>query len=154
MSGRMGGHATPAGSPAHPGASGVERCQTGAPRKERRQRERRTRAGEGRVQLGVEPCDVLSSSLCSPAAHAGRKSYTEAAAQVEGTSFPTVIRQWVLMHHFQGLEESQILFAAPNQCQLTLPTSAWIRESLAPPCSAELVLLPPTGSEEETKNTF
>ena len=112
-------------------------------------------AGGGTVE--VSPPASLTSS------HAGCRTAARrlpAAAQVEGTSFPTVARQWVFMHHFQGLEESQTLFAAPNQCLGLSAQPAHKRlgrrARLHPFSSAQgcAGLFPLTCGHEEAKNTF
>lgn len=141
------------------------RCQTGLQGgRGGRQQQERGRGRQGRAESGWGWDRGKSLlPLCSPA-HAGCKitrSRLPAPAQVEGTSFPTVTRQWVFRHHFQGLEESQILFVAPNQClglvSLACPQKpgsegAWLHPfSSVKSCS---VMFPLTGSEEGAKNTF
>lgn len=141
------------------------RCQTGLQGGcgMRQQRERiRGRQGRAESSWGWDRGKSLLP-LCSPA-HAGCKITPRrlpAPAQVEGTSFPTAICQWVFRHHFQELEESQILLVAANQClglvslacpQMLGSEGAWLHPfSSVQSCC---LLFPLTGNEKEAKNTF
>lgn len=159
--GRDGGPSRPGRDPRSSRSLRRARCHSGLRGAAQAAAERRQpAAGEGRVRRGVGPPGVSPPALLTIHTGCGiTPRRLPAAAQVEGMTFPTVICQWVFMHHFQELEESHILFVAPDQrlglVSSACPQTSW--ESLAPPfpfwhsCS---VLFPPRSSEEGAKSTF
>lgn len=128
----------------------LRRLAHGAPRSESRHRDSGSRARQGRAESGRGWDWGKSLLLLHALDEKLSRGALPAAAQVEGASFPPAVRQRGFTHRFQRLEESQILFAAPDRCswvcQLVLPANGWIRASLAPPFlfGAELLRAVPT----------
>lgn len=152
--GRAGGPCHPCRDPCSSRSSGGRGVTRGSKEREQAAGQReQSKAGEGRVQLGVGLGEV--SPPASPTGCEIQPRSLPAAAQVEGTSFPPVIRQWDFTHHFHRLEKSHILFVAPNHClalvSLSCPRTpgserAWLHPfSSGQSCS---VLFPLTGTED------